>query len=89
MDPTFISRIITGDDSWIYGYDPEIKQQSSQWKSPQSPRVEKARQVWSSKKSMLLFNVKGIVHCEFVLSNTTVSFEFYCEVLRCLRETVQ
>jgi hypothetical protein len=28
-DPTFISRIITGDESWIYGYDPEAKQQSS------------------------------------------------------------
>jgi hypothetical protein len=33
-DPTFtsISRIIMGDESWIYGYDPETKQQSSQWK---------------------------------------------------------
>jgi hypothetical protein len=34
-DPTFISRIIMGDESWIYGYDPETKQQSTQWKSPQ------------------------------------------------------
>jgi hypothetical protein len=35
-DPTCISRIITGDESWIYeyGYDPERKQQSSQWKRP-------------------------------------------------------
>jgi hypothetical protein len=24
-DPTFISRIIMGDESWIYGYDPETK----------------------------------------------------------------
>jgi hypothetical protein len=28
-DPTFISSIITGDESWIYGYHPEEKQQSS------------------------------------------------------------
>jgi hypothetical protein len=28
-DPTFISKIVTGDDSWIYGYDSETKQQSS------------------------------------------------------------
>jgi hypothetical protein len=33
-DSAFFSRIITGDKSWIYGYDPETKQQSSQWKSP-------------------------------------------------------
>jgi hypothetical protein len=46
--PTFISRIIPGDESWIYGYDPETKQQSSLWKSPQSPRAKTARQVRSS-----------------------------------------
>jgi hypothetical protein len=46
-DPTFISRIITGGESWIYGYDPEIKQQSSQWKTSQLPRAKKAQQVRS------------------------------------------
>jgi hypothetical protein len=45
---------ITGDKNWIYVYDPETKQQSSQWKRPQSPRAKKARQVWSSTKSMLI-----------------------------------
>jgi len=37
-DEIFLSRVITGDESWVYGYDPETKQQSSQWKSPTSPR---------------------------------------------------
>ena len=37
-DPDFLSKIITGDESWCYGYDPETKQQSSQWKSASSPR---------------------------------------------------
>ena len=32
--PWFFSMVITGDESWCYGYDPETKQQSSQWKSP-------------------------------------------------------
>jgi histone-lysine N-methyltransferase SETMAR len=36
-DTYFISTIITGDESWVYGYDPETKQQSSQWKRPNSP----------------------------------------------------
>jgi hypothetical protein len=26
--PNFISYIITGDETWVYGYDPETKQQS-------------------------------------------------------------
>jgi len=32
-DPSFMSRVITGDKSWVYGYDPETKQQSSQWRA--------------------------------------------------------
>ena len=42
-DPEFIKTIITGDETWVYGYDPETKFQSSQWKHPQSPRSKKAR----------------------------------------------
>jgi histone-lysine N-methyltransferase SETMAR len=29
-DATFLPSIITGDESWVYGYDPETKQMSSQ-----------------------------------------------------------
>jgi hypothetical protein len=36
-DPNFISNIITGDETWVFGYDPETKQQSSVWKTPTSP----------------------------------------------------
>jgi hypothetical protein len=73
-DPTFIPRIITGDESWIYSY-PETKQQSSHWNSRQLPRAKEAQQVWSSTKSMLIvfFYMKGIVHCEFVPPNTMVN----------------
>jgi histone-lysine N-methyltransferase SETMAR len=41
-DPNFISSIITGDETWMYGYDPETKQQSSQWQSPNSLRPKKS-----------------------------------------------
>ena len=40
-DPIFISNITTGDKTWVYGYDTETKQQSLQWKSPNSPRPKK------------------------------------------------
>jgi hypothetical protein len=29
----FLDRIITTDESWFHYYDPETKQQSSQWKN--------------------------------------------------------
>lgn len=32
-DPSFLTKVITGDESWCcYGYDPETKQATSQWK---------------------------------------------------------
>lgn len=90
-DPTIMSRLITGDESWIYGYDPETKQQSSQWKSPQSPRPKKARQVKSATKSMLVifFDIHGVVHREFVPQGQTVNAAFYCDILRRLREDIR
>jgi len=90
-DPTFMSRVITGDESWVYGYDPETKQQSSQWKSPGSPRLKKVRQSRSATKSMLIvfFDIRGIVHHEFVPEAQTVTAEFYCNVLRHLREDIR
>jgi hypothetical protein len=87
-DPNFISNIITGDETLVYDYDPETKQHSSQWKSPNSPRPKKARQVRSNVKSMLIgfFNIQGIAHKEFVPPGQTVNGKFYCEVLKRLRE---
>jgi len=32
-DPSLIKSIITGDETWVYGYDPETKVQFSQWKT--------------------------------------------------------
>jgi hypothetical protein len=60
-DAAFLPRVITGDESWIYGYESETKQQSSQWKSPESPRPRKARHVKSKFKSMLIIfvGIKG------------------------------
>jgi len=90
-DETFLSRVITGDESWLYGYDPETKQQSSQWKSPTSPRPKKTRQVKNNVKSMIItfFDVKGNVHKDFVPTDQTVNSGFYCDILRRLRENVR
>jgi len=33
-----LGRVITGDETWVYQYDPETKRQSSQWKTANSPR---------------------------------------------------
>ena len=43
-EPNLLAKVITGDESWVFEYDPETKRQSCQWKSPGSPRPQKARQ---------------------------------------------
>jgi len=50
-DVQFLKNIVTGDDSWIYRYDLQTKQQSSQWKGYTCPRPNKGRQVRSKTKS--------------------------------------
>jgi hypothetical protein len=41
-DPEFLKTVITGDETWVYRYDPETKVQSLQWKHSSSPRPKKA-----------------------------------------------
>ena len=90
-DVQFLKNTVTDDESWVYGYDPETKQQSSQWKGPTSPQPKKGRQVRSKTKGMLpaFFYSEGFVHHEYAPDGQTINKEFYVEVLRRLRESVR
>jgi hypothetical protein len=89
-DENFLKNIVTGDETWVYGYDVETKTQSSQWVSETSPRSKKARQVLSNVKVMLIafFDYEGFVYHTFVPRGQTVNKEYYLEVLERLREGV-
>jgi hypothetical protein len=54
-----------------------------EWKSPNSLRPKKVKQVKSDVRSMLIisFDIKGIIHKEFILAGRTVNFTFYCAIL--------
>ncbi|KAE9534118.1 hypothetical protein AGLY_008854 [Aphis glycines] len=90
-DPGFIKNVITGDETWVYGYDIETKRQSSQWKSVTSPRPEKDRQIRSNVKTMLIifFDIKGLIYYEFVPTGQTVNQTYYKEILIKLREKIR
>jgi len=89
-DSSFLGNVIMGDKTWVYGYDPETRVQSSQWKSPSSPRAKKARQSRSNIKVVMIvfFDLDGIVRAEFVPRNTTVNSEYYKSLLEHLRNDV-
>ena len=63
-----LGRVITGDGTWVYQYDPEKKRKSAQWKNANSPRPKIFRRCKSRVKTMMLtfFDIRGVVHYEFV-----------------------
>ena len=67
-NPNFMSSVLSGDECWVYGYDPQTKQMSSQWKTASSSQPKKARQVKSNVKTKLIafFGTDGLVHHEYV-----------------------
>ena len=86
-----MSRAITVDESWVYGYGPEKKRQSAQCNSPTAPRPIKARQVKIHLRNMIIsfLDIKGNVHKKIVPTCRTVNSGNYCEVLRKWREKVR
>ncbi|GFT09586.1 histone-lysine N-methyltransferase SETMAR, partial [Nephila pilipes] len=82
-DPNFLKTIVTGDESWCLEYDPETKLQSSEWTSPGKGRPMKIRASKSKTKTMLLvfFDIRGIIHHEFLRQGSTVTGAFYKDVL--------
>jgi len=42
IDENFLKTTVTGDETWVYGYDVETKAQSSQWVGQGLPRPKKA-----------------------------------------------
>jgi hypothetical protein len=75
----------------VYDYDLETKQQSSRWKSSDSPWPKTARQVRSNVKCMLIFffDIQGIVHKKFVTPGQTVNGKIYCDGLKRLRKGIR
>ena len=53
----FLDKIVTTDETWLYYYDPESKQQSSIWKSSDRPPPKKGRAQRSCKKEMYIFSI--------------------------------
>jgi hypothetical protein len=38
----FLNRVITGDKSWFFRYDPETKRQSEEWHTPHTSKTEES-----------------------------------------------
>ncbi|UYV65557.1 hypothetical protein LAZ67_3004689 [Cordylochernes scorpioides] len=86
-----LKRAITGDETWIYGFDSETTQQAAEKRFKNEPRPKKSRKAPSKVKVMLtvFFDYQGIVHHEFQQQGSTITADSYLGVLRRLREAIR
>ena len=78
-----LSRIVTGDESWVHHYEPETKRASMQWKHPASPAHKKFKVTPSAGKVMLtvFWDRQGVL--------LTVTSASYCTILTKLRAAIR
>ena len=83
----FFDRIITGDETWVYQYDPETKQQSKQWLPRGSSGPIKFKSERSVKKAIatVFWDCEEVVLVDFLEGKKTVTGAYYVEVLKKLR----
>ena len=79
----FLFRIIIGDESCFYYYQPERKQLSKQWKRADSPPPTKLKQDTSEPKVFYSFfwDYNSVILKEPVPAGTTISKTYYANLL--------
>lgn len=87
----FLDRFVTMDETWVHHYTPETKQQSKQWVRPGSPPPKKAKAILSANKVMasVFWDAKGIIMVDYLQRGKTINSDYYCELLRRLREALK
>ena len=87
----FYSRIITGDESWVYHYDPESAVEARVWKRPGSPANMRPRCKTSAGKVMMtvFWDCHGVLLLDFLPHKQTVTGAYYATLMGQLREQVK
>ena len=71
-DPDLLKKVITDDESWVYGHDTETKVQSYQWKRPEELKPKNPGQVLSMKRAATKIVLKFLnveqKHCRMNIS---------------------
>lgn len=81
-----VYKIVTGDESWIYSYDPETKQQSTVWVFQDEANPTKVARARSTAKQMVacFFAKTGHVATISLVDRKTVNADWYTTI--CLPE---
>jgi hypothetical protein len=83
----FLFRIVAIDETWVRDFEPELKSQSNEWRSPTSPQLKKFRRAQSKVKQMMIFayDHRGIITTDRVPCGTSVTAAYYRDWMQNLR----
>ncbi|KAI6658779.1 Mariner transposase [Oopsacas minuta] len=83
-----VSGILTGDETWIYHYDPETKRMSKEWVKEDAPPLTKVRRARSVGKQIwaILYRSSGFVEAVALEDRKTVTADWYTTV--CLPKVI-
>ena len=87
----FHTRLVTGDETWLHHWDPDTKKESMQWKRPGSLPPKKFRTQPSSSKVMatVFWHSKGIILIDYKPAGTSITGEYYANVIKQLRVAIK
>jgi len=76
----FLDSIVTGNETWVYHFTSESKQQSLEWRHSRSPKKRKFKVTQSARKIMatVFWDRKGVLLIEFMQTGTTINATSYC-----------
>ena len=91
-DTHFFKKIVTGDETWCFAYDPTTKRLSAAWVGETSPRRKKnLRFQKSCVKTMLgiFFDWQGVIHKGFAPEGETINAVYYKGVMERLLNRIR
>ena len=79
-----LQRIVAIDETWIWSFEPELKHQSSEWHTKNSPRPVKFRRSQNCAKMLMIFayDFPRVLMAHRVPIGQTVNKEYYKMYIR-------
>ena len=87
----FLSRIITGNETWVHHFTLETRKAPMEWRHTSSPARKKFKVAPSAGKVMatVFFGCEGVVCTEVMKKGTTINADAYCAILTSLRNAIK
>jgi len=87
------ARLVTMDETWLYHYDPETKQQSMEWRHSNSPcpqKIPSAKISWKISHLDFFFGYQGdILLIDYLQKGQTINAEYYSSLLVQLKDILK